>query len=92
LPELKPRWQYAARSPLGGFVFAHMLRHALGSAESIFSSRPALCQGRRVERLSRTAGALVDGDHLAHAGGARPALRPMRSNALRDNPRNILAF
>jgi hypothetical protein len=40
-------------------IVSSSLGRSFGSAESIFSSRPARCQGRRVERLSRTAGTLA---------------------------------
>src|SRR5271169_1464415 len=40
-------------------IVSSSLGQSFGSAESIFSSRPARCQGRRVERLSRTAGTLA---------------------------------
>jgi hypothetical protein len=40
-------------------IVSSSVGRSFGSAESIFSSRPARCQGRRVERLSRTAGTLA---------------------------------
>src|SRR5580704_5638748 len=40
-------------------ILSSSLGQSFGSAESIFSSRPARRRGRRVERLSRTAGALA---------------------------------
>jgi hypothetical protein len=53
-----PRFRGEVRSWDQGTSFdcivSSSLGQSFGSAESIFSSRPARCQGRRVERLSRT--------------------------------------
>ena len=51
-------------------IVSSSLGRSFGSAESIFSSRPAPCQGRRVERPSRTAGTLA----VQHCDVFRPLL------------------